>query len=131
MRHCFFLALFSFSTLIAFAESGPSKRMERSPYIKEIQMKYNVPYIEVFASGHALLDCFNKKQVDIKIEESLTYIIPRYVFAANGEPCSSANTEFKHEKLADLDPSNPASYRVAVLGFSGWHYYNLKEEKKK
>ncbi|NCN27225.1 hypothetical protein GW915_06575 [bacterium] len=123
-----FLITTLFFSFFSLAQMSPAERLERPPHLQSVEMVYNVPYIEVFATGRTPLDCFNKKQIDISIEQDTTYIVPRFIFIANGEPCSNTEAIFSREKIADLDPSNPASYKVAVLGFEGWHYYNLKEK---
>lgn len=100
---------------------GPHSRLEEvSPLVEDIEIKKGDPYLEVFIGGLGHLDCYDVREFSVEKVEGETRIVPRLRRSDAHKPCKLGLKRFK-DKAADLDPQNPASLKIAVLGFSGWH----------
>jgi hypothetical protein len=98
---------------------APSRLEEISPLIQDIELIKGDPFIEVFIKGSAHLSCYDVREFVVEKKADRTLIIPRFRRSDSEKPCKLGLKEFR-DKAADLDPANPASYRVEALGFRGW-----------
>ena len=90
-------------------------------------MKKSASGIEVFLTGEAKTDCYDLREFVVQKEASKVMIVPRFRFSKPDHECQGSLKTF-HAKVADLDPANPASYHVRVLGYLGWIHRDLEEK---
>jgi hypothetical protein len=106
------------------APTGHSRLEEVSPLVDDVEIVRGDPYIEVFVKGTGHLACYDVREFVVEKLPHETRIIPRLRRSKPKEPCPSGLMTFR-DKAADLDPTQPSSKRIAVLGFRGWHYRTL------
>lgn len=101
--------------------------LEVAPVISQVVIKKGDPFIEVFINGDVPEgDCYDKKEFIVEALKDETQVIARFRRLNPEQPCRSKIKSFS-EKVADLDPNNPASKVVQVLGYYGWTRGELTE----
>lgn len=95
---------------------------EIAPLIEDVELKPGTPYMEVFVTGLAHLDCYDVREFHVEFleAEKKTRIVPRFRRSNSFKPCRLGLKTFR-DKAADLDPALPTSQEVEVLGFRGLH----------
>jgi len=106
-----------------------SRFVEFSPKIVAVEVLKGDPFLEVFVSGYATVDCFDIREYHVEKYDTHTSVVPRFRSSKPDELCKSPMVMFR-EKAADLDPNSPASGRVEVLGEAGWHVQSSFEESQ-
>ena len=97
---------------------------EIAPIIENVEIKKGDPFIEVFITGTGHLDCYDSREYQVEVGTTSTRIIPRLKRTNALRSCKKDLKSFR-DKAADLDPYNPASQEVEVLGFRGIHRKRL------
>lgn len=102
----------------------PNHFSEVSPLLQDVEIKKGEPFIEVFIEGWGHLDCFTVREFLVEKKAQSTQIIPRLRRVDTASKCKLGLKMFR-DKAADLDPNNPASYEIEVLGYKGWEKRSL------
>lgn len=92
---------------------------EVSPLIEEVVVKKGDPFVEVFIRAVGHLNCYDVREFQIEKTASATLIVPRLRRLNPSKGCVLGLKEF-YDKAADLDPANPATQHIQVLGYRGW-----------
>jgi len=92
---------------------------EVSPLIEEVLVKQGEPFVEVFLRGLGHLNCYDVREFQVEKTERGTQIVPRLRRLNPSKPCMLGLKEF-YDKAADLDPANPSTQNIEVLGYRGW-----------
>jgi len=100
--------------------------LEIAPIVTKVIVKKGDPFIEVFLQGEiAEGDCFDKKEYLVETKKDYTQVLARFRKNNPDAECKAKASTFT-DKVADLDPANPASQIVKVLGFYGWSMGQLE-----
>ena len=130
-RRLFLYSSFAFALKAGAGLVPPPEKRERqtrfeeiSPLVTHVELKMGDPFIEVFISGMAELDCFDVHEFVVEKKNDRTLVIPRFRRSNPEMSCKGELKEF-HDKAADLDPANVASRKVDVLGYRGWIHESI------
>lgn len=90
----------------------------------EVVVRKGTPFIEVYLRAQAAVDCYDVREYSVRREAERTVIIPVMRNSRPGKSCDPSESSYE-DKVADLDPNQESAYQIDVLGYRGWHTYNL------
>lgn len=98
--------------------------MERSPTVLEVVVRKGSPFIEVYLKAMAPINCYDVREYSVRRDTERTIIVPVLRNSQPGKDCGLEEAIYE-DKVADLDPTQESAYEIEVLGYRGWHSYNL------